>query len=150
MYRHLTLALMLMGLLWPPASGASESADPFAYCATVGTIDTPDARYTGPQTPDVIVRGLMKAMGISADAPVEPFVRLTTWRCMNGKVYACNFGANIPCRERADTKRTPSPEINEFCRANSTSEIIPAHTSPGARRSMSGVVRTASQPLSGK
>ena len=106
---HFKLALVLMGLLWPLVCGASESADPFAYCATVGTIDTPDARYTGPKTPDAIVRGLMKAMGMSGDAPVEPLARLTTWRCMNGKVYACNFGANIPCLERADTKRTPSP-----------------------------------------
>jgi hypothetical protein len=56
MYRHLTLALVLMGLLWPPACSASESTDPFAYCATVGTIDMPDARYTGPQMPDAVVR----------------------------------------------------------------------------------------------
>jgi hypothetical protein len=127
MYRHLTLALVLINLLGPLACSASESADPFAYCAAVGTIDTPDTRYKGPKTPDAIVHGLMKVMEISADASVAPFARLTTWRCMNGKVVACNFGANIPCRERADTKRTPNPGMKEFCHANSASDMIPAY-----------------------
>jgi hypothetical protein len=71
--------------------------------------------------------GLMKAKEMPADASNKPFARLMTWRCMNGQVYACNFGANIPCRERADTKRTPSPEMKEFCHANSTSDMIPAY-----------------------
>ena len=32
--------------------------DPFAYCAAVGTIDTPDSAYVGPQTPPSIINGL--------------------------------------------------------------------------------------------
>jgi hypothetical protein len=38
-----------------PAPGSGPQArfsDPFAYCAAVGTIDAPDARYTGPRVPD--------------------------------------------------------------------------------------------------
>jgi len=108
------------------ACATAQYTDPFAYCAAIGTIDAPDARYTGPQTPDAIVRGLMKAMDIPADAPSEPLARLTTWRCMSGKVYACNFGANIPCQEKADTSRAPSAAMNDFCKANPTSDVIPA------------------------
>ena len=126
MCRHLKLTMVLVGLLWPLACGAFQSADPFTYCATVGTIDVPDALYSGPETPDAVVSGLMKAMGMPADAPAKPFARLTTWRCMNGKVYACSFGANIPCREKADTKRTPTAAMNAFCHANPASDMIPA------------------------
>ncbi len=107
-------------------SAAASSADPFTYCSTVGNIDTPDARYTGPKMPDAVVKGLIKAMKMPAGAPVDEFARLTKWRCMGGKVYACNIGANIPCDEKADTNRTPTAAMNEFCTANPTSSAIPA------------------------
>jgi hypothetical protein len=116
--------LVFIILLWS-ACGATQYTDPFAYCAAVGTVDAPDARYTGPKTPEAIVRGLMKAMDLPADAPSEPLARLTTWRCMSGKVYACNFGANIPCQEKADTSRAPSAAMNDFCKANPASDFIP-------------------------
>ncbi len=32
-----------------PALTQATYSDPFAYCAAVGTIDAPDARYTGPK-----------------------------------------------------------------------------------------------------
>jgi hypothetical protein len=31
--------------------------DPFAYCAAVETIDTPDGRYSGAKMPDAIIQG---------------------------------------------------------------------------------------------
>lgn len=108
-----------------PAPATLTYSDPFAYCSAVGNVDALDARYTGSQTPDSVVRGLMKAMGMAADAPVEPFARLTKWRCMNAKVYACNLGANIPCDEKADTNRTPTAAMNDYCQAN-PSAVIPA------------------------
>ncbi len=104
----------------------STYSDPFAYCAAVSAVDAPDARYAGPQTPDPVVRGLMKAMGMAADAPVDQFARLTKWRCMSAKVYACNLGANIPCDEKADTNRAPTVAMNDYCKANPASSVIPA------------------------
>ena len=103
-----------------------SSADPFAYCATVGTIDVPDTLWTGPKTPDAVVRGLMKAMGLPPDAPADPIAQSTFWRCMNNKVYACTVGANIPCQEKADASKTPSAAMNDFCKANPASAFIPA------------------------
>ena len=32
-------------------------SDPFAYCTAVGTVDKPDARYTGPQINEQIING---------------------------------------------------------------------------------------------
>jgi hypothetical protein len=99
--------------------------DPFAYCAAVGTIDAADARYTGPALPEAVARGLMTALALPAAAPSEPLLRNALWRCMNGKVYACTVGANLPCSEKADTRRDPAPELVDFCRQNSGAEVIP-------------------------
>ncbi len=110
----------------PPITQAATFSDPFAYCAAVGTVDEPEARYVGPKTPDVVVKGVMKASGASADAPVELFARGTFWRCMDGKVYACFVGANLPCTSKADTSRTPTADEKDFCTANPNADVVPA------------------------
>jgi len=111
----------------PTASQAGSSySDPFAYCAAVGTADTPDVRYTGPRMPDVLAQGLKKASGASADAPIEMFTTGAYWRCMDGKVYACTIGANLPCDSKANTDKTPTQPELDFCAANPTSDVIPA------------------------
>lgn len=99
--------------------------DPFAYCAAVGTVDTPDERYTGSKIPDVIVQGLIQQGIVSAGAPRE-FVENAVWRCMNGKVLVCHFGANLPCLEKADMGRVPTEGMEEFCQANPATDYIPA------------------------
>ena len=110
----------------PTATQAATFSDPFAYCAAVGTVDEPDARYVGPKMPDAIVKGVMKAFGASADAPVELFANNSFWRCMDGKVYACTVGANLPCTAKADTSRTPTAAETEFCTANPNADVVPA------------------------
>jgi hypothetical protein len=120
------------GHIAPAASRAPESGqqstftDPFAYCAAVGTVDAPDARYTGPKVPEVVARGLKRAVGAPADAPLETFLHNTFWRCMGGRVYACTVGANLPCQERADASRKPGQVIIDFCKNNPHAEVIPA------------------------
>jgi hypothetical protein len=111
-----------------PSPGASQDqfTDPFAYCAAVGTVDAPDARYAGPEVPETIVQGLRQALGTPADAPMDWFVAGTVWRCMDGQVWACFVGANLPCSAKADTSRTPTPEMVDFCKENPTSDAIPA------------------------
>ena len=112
-----------------PAPGSGPQArfsDPFAYCAALGTIDAPDSRYTGPKVPDVVAQGLKKAFGAPADAPLAPFLRDTFWHCMDGQVYACTVGANLPCQERADVSRKPTPGMSDFCKDHPHAEAIPA------------------------
>jgi hypothetical protein len=112
-----------------PAPGSGSQAtfsDPFAYCAALGTIDAPDARYTGPNVPEVVAQGLKKAFGAPADAPLESFLHNTVWRCMGGQVYACTVGANLPCQERANTSRRPTQGMTDFCQDNAHAEVIPA------------------------
>jgi hypothetical protein len=105
---------------------AGSYSDPFAYCAAVGTADTPDVRYTGSRMPDVLAQGLKKASGASADAPMEMFTTGAYWRCMDGKVYACTVGANLPCDSKANTDKTPTQPELDFCAANPTADVIPA------------------------
>jgi hypothetical protein len=100
-------------------------SDPFAYCAGVGTVDAPDARYNGAEMPDSIVQGLIRQGVVSDEAPPE-FQQAAVWRCMNGRVWACHFGANLPCLEKADVSRVPTSEMEDFCKANPTADAIPA------------------------
>jgi hypothetical protein len=118
-------------ILPPPAATLAPTqtgsyTDPFVYCADVRNIDAPDSRFNGPHMPDVVAQGLKVASGASADAPIEMFTTGAYWRCMDGKVYACTVGANLPCDSKANTDMTPTqPEI-DFCTANPTSDVIPA------------------------
>jgi hypothetical protein len=102
------------------------SSDPFEYCAAIGTIDRPDARYTGPQMREEIINGYKTAAGLEASTePMEMFMKTTIWRCMDNQVYACNFGANLPCDSKANTDKTPSPAMDDFCKANPEADFIP-------------------------
>ncbi|MCL4560967.1 MAG: hypothetical protein M1281_10170 [Chloroflexi bacterium] len=109
-----------------PTQAQQTYSDPFAYCAAVGTIDIPDGRYTGTQVPEEIITGFKKAAGLEASTePMNMFQKTTIWRCMTGKVYACNFGANLPCNSKANTDKIPSQAMDDFCKANPDAEVIP-------------------------
>lgn len=108
------------------ATGEATYSDPFAYCRAVDTIDTPDARYTGPEIPDEVAQGLQVALGLPTGTPAPPIAQNSYWRCMDGQVYACTVGANLPCLERANTDRTPTEEMAAYCKENPTSDFIPA------------------------
>jgi putative hemolysin len=108
-----------------PDSGSESFTDPFAYCSAVGTVDAPDTRYTGDPIPDVIVQGLIQTGVVTTDAPAD-VQKNAVWRCMDNKVWACHFGANLPCLEKADASHTPTPAMEDFCKANPASENIPA------------------------
>jgi hypothetical protein len=110
-----------------PASAPNAAAynDPFAYCAATGTINQPDDRYTGEEVPDTIAEGIRSAFD-AEDVDLEVYRRGTVWRCVDGKVYACNVGANIPCLAKADLSREPSQPIIDYCKEIPTSDFIPA------------------------
>lgn len=125
-FGHCLIVALLAGTITAHATaGEQRFDDPFAYCAAVGTIDAPDARYVGPEMPDTVALGLKTALGMPPSAPLEPFREHSIWRCMAGKVYACTFGANLPCREKADTNLSPTPAMSAFCRDNPGAEAIP-------------------------
>ena len=109
----------------PQSSRAITYNDPFEYCMSVGTIDSPDARYTGPGMPDSIIKGMIEQGVITADAPPE-FQKHAVWRCMNSHVWVCHFGANLPCLEKANTSKIPTSEMEDYCKTNPDVDSIPA------------------------
>ena len=126
------IVVLFMGACSAPASPSTPTqsqptaySDPFTYCAAVGTVDAPDARYNGPEMPDSVIQGLIQQGIVSADAPAE-FLKSAVWRCMDGEVWVCHFGANLPCQEKADTSQVPTSEMEDFCEANPTADTIPA------------------------
>ena len=46
---------------------------------------------------------------------------------MNGHVFACSFGANIPCEIKGNTERNPNPAIVTYCEQNPKANSIPAY-----------------------
>jgi hypothetical protein len=109
------------------AYAARTYESPFAYCRAVGTIDAPDARYVGAKVSLAIARGLEQALGIAPTEPLTAFERGTTWRCMDGAVYACNVGANLPCQEKPPRDPQPTDGMRSYCAANPGSGFIPMY-----------------------
>ena len=109
-----------------PAGAQATFTEPFAYCSAVGTIDTPDSRYTGVPLPDTLIQGYLRAAGLQNNGePMELLQKSTIWRCMNKSVYVCNFGANLPCDSKADTDKNPTQAMQDFCKANQDAAGIP-------------------------
>lgn len=128
----LGLSLIVVGLVScrpggeaAPTAAAVAYTDPFSYCSAVGTIDAPGDTYTGPALPEAVVQGLQKALN-TPEAPSSALESGSHWRCMDGDVYACFVGANLPCEAKANTSRIPTQEEVAFCQSNPESEFIPA------------------------
>ena len=96
------------------AGGGSRWRDPIAYCRAVGAVDAPDRRYVGPKTTAWMSRPF------TAGGPIP-----VAWRCMDGEVKVCAYGANVPCDGKADTSRRPGEGAVSFCRENRRSDFIP-------------------------
>lgn len=92
-----------------------------AYCAQIGTDDAlrPLPRALVPQA--VSLFGLERM-------PVAQVLRGTVIRCMDGAVWACNYGANLPCG-KADKRDTLPARGAEWCRKNPDASFVPAYIS---------------------
>lgn len=96
--------------------------DPFAYCSHIGTRDKP-AGGASP-VPIALAPYLASALGLSANARISQ--ESYYWRCMNGAVYVCAIGANIPCYAKAD-RRKRNIGAEKYCQENREASVIPAY-----------------------
>jgi len=103
--------------------------NPFEYCKAVGSADMPGSEYVGPKVPESIAEKLRKDMGVAESMPADMFNDGTSWRCMDGNVYACNVGANLPCQEKADVSKEPNDGMLNYCGDNPDAEVIPMFAS---------------------
>lgn len=134
----LAISLFLFTISFLSCSQSSETnsaseqvtyENPFDYCKSVGDIENPGSNYTGPKVPDSISTALRKDIGVNPDMPAELFNDGTYWRCMDGNVYACNAGANLPCQEKADVSKQPNDGMLNYCGENPDAEFIPMFAS---------------------
>jgi len=131
---RLALAITLMTWLGYNPQALAQISDARRYCAQVrdddairelprslaldalkaGSSDTAsDSSSQGGSTPPQMSK-----------EDIDSYVASTVFRCMNGLVFICNYGANIPCGGRPDTRRR-MPEVDRYCRQNPNDEIVP-------------------------
>jgi len=83
------------------------------------------ADRTGGAFPEVVIDAMLE-QGILSEAMPPEMRQNSDWRCMDGCVWTCTAGANIPCSEKADTSRTPNEGMANFCASEPDAESIPA------------------------
>lgn len=74
--------------------------------------------------PAALIPRVKKAFDLHNIKPKE-VQQLTVSRCMDGHVYACFVGANLPCG-KADTA-THKPDITAWCKENQNADFVPAY-----------------------
>lgn len=135
---------MTMRILIPAAAVltlalAASPAHAGAFCQRLNTSPAP--------LPAALVPEVEKVFGIRATDPgwVE---RSTVVRCMEGRLLACNMGANLPCG-KANTATT-MPAADAWCRQYPNSDFIPAyitgHDSSEQWRCRDGAAATTGKP----
>jgi hypothetical protein len=115
MLRKFLLPALILVVFAAPAF-AQTYTDPIPYCMAVKTIDKPDPRYVGPKLPF----WMAKQLNLNPDMG-----KMMEWRCADGAVLACKYGANIPCDARAVTNQKPTQAISDYCRDNPDSQFVP-------------------------
>jgi hypothetical protein len=128
----LFFALVIVGAVGSP-QGAAQSAgslpaveDPFAYCARVDTNDRLGKTdgVANSAAFGALMPYLHEALGLQRKASLS--AREFFWRCMDGKVYVCARGANIPCDSKADFAKLNHGAEN-YCRENPNATEAPAY-----------------------
>lgn len=112
------------GTRTPTATAAAEYESPFAYCGQAGSVDQPGPPYVGPDHPTEVFLVLADLTGLPSDAPERTTTPEFEWRCMDGFVYACTYGPNLPCG-RADLSSRPTAEMIAFCARHYDGTPIP-------------------------
>jgi hypothetical protein len=130
--KRLFILLILVVLVGCATLGKGHSqgeglTDPFTYCASVGNADVPGLPYKGPRVPPILVKMVRKAFGISPMATDKWVKEEVRWRCMNGRVWVCFGGANIPCMVKANTSDRPTPQMVAFCKTHPHALKIPVN-----------------------
>ncbi len=99
-------------------ASAAHAASPAATCARVGTDDA-----LRPLAP-ALVGPAIQAFGYTGMTAAE-VEHMTVFRCMDGAVLMCSWGANLACG-KAETSPT-LPAASNWCEGNQNSSFTPAY-----------------------
>ncbi len=114
---HTGFFAAIMGVVTISLVGTARAQDVKSLCALV----TNDDRVR--PIPITLVPPARQLFSFSESAPDKYIQKGTSFRCMAGKVWLCNTGANLVCG-KADTSRI-SAGATDFCEQNPGSEVIP-------------------------
>lgn len=95
--------------------------DPAAYCRAIGTVDAPGSPYRGPRAFPAALRAASLAAG-QAD--------LLSWRCMDGRVWACAMFSTMSCLKAPWTEPRRwdyvlrNPDVRAECRRMRNEECV--------------------------
>ena len=114
---HTGFLIAIMGAVTISPMSMARAQDVKSLCARV----TNDDRVR--PIPITLVPPARQLFSFSDSAPDKYIQKSTSFRCMAGKVWLCNTGANLVC-EKADTSRTPAGAA-DFCKQNPGSDVVP-------------------------
>jgi hypothetical protein len=102
-----------------------QVSDPFDYCGLVGTDD--HVFGAGGDSSGAAGRILVPYLRAALELPEGSMLPAGSvfWRCMQGKVYVCAVGANLPCGSKAHRARR-NPGAATYCRDNPAATGVPA------------------------
>jgi hypothetical protein len=107
------LSLVAIILIATPAL----AQDARSRCASAGDDDSLRP------IPATLVPRARRVFDLSAEMSGAWIKKSTRFRCMSGKVWLCNFGANLVC-DKANASRS-SPGAEEFCAQNPGADVVP-------------------------
>jgi hypothetical protein len=115
------LALLLVGMVFllPVYATVADEAAPI--CRIKGTDDTLRP------IPESLVAAAKRLFGLDR-MPDRQIRRSTVYRCADGHILLCNYGANLPCG-KADADRRPAG-AQAWCRAHPDADFIPRSAIP--------------------
>jgi hypothetical protein len=103
---------------------AADARDPYAVCKASPDLDQP---VTAERVSRQTLTRMAKALDLDIPARELPGMRKAFyWRCMHGDVYVCYVGANIPCWDKADTRRT-NEGATRWCAEHPDDDMVPAY-----------------------
>lgn len=100
-----------------PFCTPAAAQDVQAYCAKIGNDDRLQP------LPDALLAYARRMFDVPADMAASHVKATTSFRCMNGAVWLCDYGANLICG-KADISRS-SPGADRFCKQNPDSIGVP-------------------------
>ena len=95
----------------------ARAQDLAAHCAAVGADDR-----VAP-IPVALIPDARQFFGATSSESDAEFVAHTVYRCMSGRIWLCNFGANLTCA-KGDVNRV-SRGAMAYCKENPGADIVP-------------------------
>jgi hypothetical protein len=106
-----------------PTKVHAADTDLAAQCALVRNDDT--VRRYNPSLRAGLVRAYARLFPDAPKPPPEAQLKNSAnIRCMNGRLFACFTGANLPCGKMNAARNNPGAD--EYCHANADTGVVPA------------------------